>query len=1085
MNIKIIKYSFTVVFCIALLSLGFRENEKNQNRLNKVTINDNYNYIAINQVLMYVSNNGDGSHDPKTDGNGFYWPGGINATKSAIFEDGLIWAGKVGKEVRMNGNTHRQGLQAGKILESGLPDDPSLTKYRVYKIRKGWESLPDGPARRAYKKDYEEWPIEDGAPYEIDETGKKVPQFISDEVLWYVANDMDPARSTFTYGSQPIGLEFQTTIFGFNRTGPLGDMVFKKYKIINKGGNKVTDFYLGYWSDTDLGYAGDDYTGCDTILSLGYTYNGDNNDDGVYGTPPPAVGYDFFQGPIVPYDVDQYPIIKEKNLPDSGKFDGKWIKGKTNLPMTAFAYYINGNTTYRDPAQGNYTGTLEFYNYLQGLVWNGNPYIDPNTGLATKFVCAGDPVAGKGWYEGKGWPGGPDPDDRRHLMSSGPFTLAPSDTQEVVVGILIAQGTSNINSVAVLKSTDEAAQKAYDLDFKLTPPPTHPAVSFSGLDKKIVFYWDKKVESYSEIDKLITGRKLADTTYDFEGYEIYQYRDIAGTDPVLLATYDLENDITKILDMQSVQGENVLLPVAAGSNTGLFRAFELTEDSYSKKALNNGTPYYIGVVAYGYCPNSSPKVLKSTHRPIEVFPQSPSAGTSYLYNYGDFVDFEQVSGISEGFAKIKVIDPNALTGDRYRITFSKNAGKLIWNLINVTKSDTLLRNQAQFLTYTDLRDNDVTTLTKFIEKNNTVIDGFVVGVADPGSAANLDRIREVVLLKDAGKDVKASGNLVSFVPRKGLNIFGRSTAYGWWIAGIDPAGSPINSMQNLNFNKVAAENDFEIRFTSDADASEFYAPSPGFTTDLLRSNPKSKTSKVPLQFWNVGNKSNPLNLRHYIKVYDTKQIGIKDTLWNSTVINKDLVRKDSIQFEELYFMRPLGTDSTYTYPMPDPSGISRAADYPIGKFTIMTKSADDFPKAGTVVKIFTWKGIKDTEVFEFTAIKPKINDLELAKTALDKINVFPNPYFGANALERDKYQRFVRFTNLPNTVTVRIFTISGVFINKLEKQNTSQFLDWDLRNQDGIPVASGMYIAHLDMPGIGTKVMKIAVIMETQYIDRL
>ena len=81
------------------------------NRVYKPMTNDYHNYIAINEIKMWVANNGDGSHDPYTDGNGFYWPGGEEAEKAAIFEDGLLWGGVVNGEIRVNGNTHRQGLQ--------------------------------------------------------------------------------------------------------------------------------------------------------------------------------------------------------------------------------------------------------------------------------------------------------------------------------------------------------------------------------------------------------------------------------------------------------------------------------------------------------------------------------------------------------------------------------------------------------------------------------------------------------------------------------------------------------------------------------------------------------------------------------------------------------------------------------------------------------------------------------------------------------------------------------------------------------------------------------------------------------------
>ncbi|MGZ3884597.1 MAG: hypothetical protein ACXVPD_10370, partial [Bacteroidia bacterium] len=34
------------------------------------------------------------------------------------------------------------------------------------------------------------------------------------------------------------------------------------------------------------------------------------------------------------------------------------------------------------------------------------------------------------------------------------------------------------------------------------------------------------------------------------------------------------------------------------------------------------------------------------------------------------------------------------------------------------------------------------------------------------------------------------------------------------------------------------------------------------------------------------------------------------------------------------------------------------------------------------------------------------------------------------------------------------------------------YQDWDLKNQSGIPVASGLYIFHIDAPGVGEKILK-------------
>jgi hypothetical protein len=445
------------VFIILLFVTSFAGTGSDKQK-SRILVNDHYRYIAVNQIKMWFSNNGDGSHDPQTGGNGFYWPGGINAVKSAVFEDGLLFGGIVGDSIHVNGNTHRKGLQAGKII-NGVPDDPSLEKYKIYKILKGWEGLPPGPERDQYESDYNNWPVEDGAPW-IDIDGDGVftagidqPEYIGDETAWYVANDMDPDRSHGTYGMPPMGIEFQTTIFAF-KNSLYQDMVFKKYLMINKGINTIDSMYVAYWTDADLGDASDDFVGCDTLLNLGYTYNATNN-DGVYGSPPPAVGYDYLQRPIVP-----------GSSADSARFNDEWRHGYRNLPITAFTLYFgagSGFDYYRDPRQGDPQGSVEFYNNMKGLVWDGTQFINYVTGEPTKFVLSGDPVTGTGWYDGGGWivP----PADRRHLISSGPFTFAPGDSQEVIIGILMAQGTSNINSIQVLKEKDIDMKRLYNYYF--------------------------------------------------------------------------------------------------------------------------------------------------------------------------------------------------------------------------------------------------------------------------------------------------------------------------------------------------------------------------------------------------------------------------------------------------------------------------------------------------------------------------------------------------------------------------------------------------------------------------------------------
>ena len=125
---------------------------------------------------------------------------------------------------------------------------------------------------------------------------------------------------------------------------------------------------------------------------------------------------------------------------------------------------------------------------------------------------------------------------------------------------------------------------------------------------------------------------------------------------------------------------------------------------------------------------------------------------------------------------------------------------------------------------------------------------------------------------------------------------------------------------------------------------------------------------------------------------------------------------------------------------------------------------------------------KDT--FTFTTDGVEYSETQ-AKNDVEKINVFPNPYYGVNPNEINKYQRYVTFNHLPPKATIRVFNIAGQLVRTVEKDDNTQFARWTLTNENELPVASGIYIVYIDMPDLGeTKVLKVAVIQETQILDR-
>ncbi|QQS36883.1 MAG: hypothetical protein IPM56_02710 [Ignavibacteriales bacterium] len=1017
-----------------------------KNRTQKISTNDHYKYIAINEVLMWVSNNGDGSHDPRTDGNGYYWPTvngnndppiPPNYRKSAIFEDGLVYGGKVNGQIRVNGNTHRKGLQAGRILSPGVADDPTLLKYRVYRIRKDWQSFPPGPVRTELERDYNEWPVEDGAPWE-DVNGDGVftrsvdkPKFDGDEVLWYVANDLDTARTAFTYGSPPLGLEFQTTIYGYfaDSINLLGNVVFKKYKVINKSDTAITDMYFSYWTDDDLGDAADDYIGCDTILRLGFTYNGDNDDGGgtgnSYGSAPPAVGHLFLQSPVEP-----------GSLNDSAYYNGRWHTGIKNVQLSSFILFIGGSALYRDPSQGVYSGSLELYNYLQGKVWDGTDYKDPNTNITTRFCLSGDPVNGSGWYEGAGWPNGQSAGDRRYLLSAGPFNMSPGDTQEVVIAILISKGTNNINSLAELKRDAQILVNTYTDNFKFKVEITSPELKTYSEENKIVLWWQDDIESFDEIDKSLMYGSFSDSTYTFEGYKIWQFEDTSGTNPQLFAIYDKENDVQQVKDYVIINGLREYITVLNSPNLGLQRYINITRDSISHTPLLDGTPYYFGLSTYAHSTNSFPKIIESLPKIIEVIPGKKPIDVTYTYSGGDTIFLNQTHGASDVSAKLFVEVPSLLKGDTYEVQMKVAEDSYSYFFINKTSNDTLLKSN---------------TINNEPDVSNTLFDGMKLIVdIDDDIFIPSHTVKKVIEYKGPG------GSFLNPPP----DVFeSQNSTNQWQIKSIYYSANNyvVGDIHSLNYRSLLNDKDYEIRFTGSG--SEYYTTGyrPAFPT--FESNPKGK-GRVPFEVWELSRDNSEPPKRLFIKTEDGK-LSIRDTSWSKDDVNN--------YWESVYTY--VGTQD-YSEPLPQLSGVISSQQHRFGNFSIV----GNLPEEGTVIRINTKKPPRAGDVFTAVATAPTRNNFENAKQNIEKITIFPNPYFGSSSLEAGGTERLVRLTNLPQNVIVRIYSLAGVFIKRIDKDTPSPWLDWDLRNEEGSLVGSGIYLVYLDMPGIGTKILKLAVV---------
>ena len=120
----------------------------------------------------------------------------------------------------------------------------------------------------------------------------------------------------------------------------------------------------------------------------------------------------------------------------------------------------------------------------------------------------------------------------------------------------------------------------------------------------------------------------------------------------------------------------------------------------------------------------------------------------------------------------------------------------------------------------------------------------------------------------------------------------------------------------------------------------------------------------------------------------------------------------------------------------------------------------------------------NVDEFSFTM---QANDATSSNDVAD-VSVYPNPYYGFHELETSRADKYVSFNHLPSTATISIYSLGGTFVKRLEKTDDgSQFTRWDLKNQYGYPVASGLYIVNVESGG-NEKILKLALVQETQVL---
>ena len=107
--------------------------------------------------------------------------------------------------------------------------------------------------------------------------------------------------------------------------------------------------------------------------------------------------------------------------------------------------------------------------------------------------------------------------------------------------------------------------------------------------------------------------------------------------------------------------------------------------------------------------------------------------------------------------------------------------------------------------------------------------------------------------------------------------------------------------------------------------------------------------------------------------------------------------------------------------------------------------------------------------FSTSDLATQIGVEDSAFSALDLIKIIPNPYYAYSKYETNRLDNRVKLINMPEKATVSIYTISGVLVRTFTKDDPLTSLDWDLKNQNGIPIAGGSYIIHIKADELGAE----------------
>lgn len=393
----------------------------------------------------------------------------LSDTTATIYSTGLWVGGKNADTLHLAAHrfsTNGSDYTFGPYTTEPLTLDTAFRNWaHVWKIdRQQIDNHLSRIGQAGYQVDYEllTWP----GPYvDVDDNGiyepfvGDYPLIRGDQALFCIFNDKTHHAESL---GKPLGIEVHMMAYAFNEpeggstTNPLNNTVFVNYKIYNMSPNSYRDCYLGAFTDFDLGYAWDDYVGCDVTRNMSYCYNGDDVDGpgtGCFQGIPPA------QGCVIL----------------GGAEDGQDGRQK----MGHFLYYDNSSSQ----INGEPEKCSDYYSYMSGywkngqhVLYGGNGISSGTTDLECNYMFPGDSdpqhIGTNGivpsehpndWTEHTA---GNAPGDRRGIASSGPFTFQAGSSLQFDLAYVAAKATQGNawTSVELLREYVDDVQRQFERD---------------------------------------------------------------------------------------------------------------------------------------------------------------------------------------------------------------------------------------------------------------------------------------------------------------------------------------------------------------------------------------------------------------------------------------------------------------------------------------------------------------------------------------------------------------------------------------------------------------------------------------------